>query len=163
VKLLKRDSQSLVFQLGRREKELLAQLVGLYPLVPADYSRCSKGSKVPAASQQLLEEALAEHRSEQQRRLSGMLNDSDRWSQDQHGWILRLSTGELEWLLQILNDIRIGSWIQLGSPEQNLETIDERTAPHLWAMEIAGSFIMALLHTLESPLPSSPAKPSPEQ
>jgi hypothetical protein len=30
-----------------------------------------------------------------------------------------------------------------------VETLTEKNAPHLWAMEMSGSFQMALLHLLE--------------
>ena len=60
-----------------------------------------------------------------------------------------LSGSELEWLLQVLNDIRVGSWIILGSPEQWFEAATPQTAPHLWAMELAGAFEMAFLPAVE--------------
>ena len=33
------------------------------------------------------------------------------------GLQLTLSGPEIEWLLQVLNDVRVGSWIALGSPD----------------------------------------------
>ena len=50
------------------------------------------------------------------------------------GCRLSLSQADLEWLLQILNDIRVGSWVILGSPEEKLEVnlLNERNAPLLF-------------------------------
>ena len=46
-------------------------------------------------------------------------------------------------------DIRIGSWIHLGSPETPLKALNAQTAPDRWAMEMAGSFQMLFLELLE--------------
>jgi len=64
---------------------------------------------------------------------------------------LSLSPSELEWLLKILNDVRVGSWIILGSPEQGMEfkLLNEKTAPDFWAMEMSGQFQMRFLEALE--------------
>jgi len=53
-------------------------------------------------------------------------------------------------LLQVLNDVRIGSWIELGSPERPLEALGAKTAPAVWAMEMAGAFQMSLLELLRA-------------
>ena len=151
MRLIKRDNETVVFHLGRREKGLLVQLLQLYPQVPSNHPRACKSGKIKPSTEQLLKEALNEHRTEQKKQISGLLNDASRWTEHHQGWHLRLNSAEVEWLLQILNDIRVGSWVQLGAPEESIEVIDEKNAPHLWAMEIAGSFEMALLHTLEAP------------
>jgi hypothetical protein len=49
----------------------------------------------------------------------------------------------------MLNDIRVGSWVALGSPEGRVPAVDEDTAHHLLAMEIAGFFQMNLLAAVE--------------
>ena len=57
-------------------------------------------------------------------------------------------------VLQVLNDVRVGSWIALGSPEvlydENIPLNDKPT-PHLQSMEIAGAFEMIFLNSLISP------------
>ena len=82
-------------------------------------------------------------------RLQALIADPGRWVATEGGWKVSVTTGEIEWLLQVLNDVRIGSWLALGSPEQRMEHLTEKNAPHLWAMEMSGSFEMALLHLLE--------------
>jgi predicted house-cleaning NTP pyrophosphatase (Maf/HAM1 superfamily) len=61
----------------------------------------------------------------------------------------RLSPAEIEWLLQVLNDVRVGGWLALGEPEE-LEPpeINETNAPYLLAMEAAGYFQAQLLAAL---------------
>jgi hypothetical protein len=65
------------------------------------------------------------------------------------GGRLSLSPAEVEWVLQVLNDIRVGSWIILGSPEERLPELNETNAPHVWAMEMAGHFQAQLLEALQ--------------
>ena len=61
---------------------------------------------------------------------------------------LVLTAAQLEWLLQVLNDIRVGSWVRLGCPdmEQRAALNLTRTgARSLQAMHICGEFQLALL------------------
>ncbi len=153
MKLISSRANQLVFELGKREKILLFELLKLYPRLPPAHQQLSKSSGLPdqAASQRLLEEALAEHRAENKQQLQKLLSDPARLRETAKDWRLSLSSTELEWLLQVLNDIRVGSWVLLGSPEELFKVVDERTAPHIWAMEISGSFQMAFLEALEHP------------
>ncbi len=141
----------LLFHLTRRDKDLLLRLLALYPRIPAAYQRLSKSCALPDpdANQQLLEEALAEQRAENRAQLQALLTDPKRLTEKETGWQLTLARGEAEWLLQVLNDIRVGSWIALGSPEEQVETLNEETVPQLWAMEMAGFLEILLLGALK--------------
>ena len=147
--LLRRAKDLYLFQLGRREKGLLLGLLRLYPRVPSAYQRLSKSPGLDDASQKLLDDALAEQRAENKNRLHSWLTAPNRFVEHQGHWRLSLSPPELEWLLQILNDIRLGSWIILGSPQTRVGPVTEQTAPHIWAMEMAGTFQMAFLAAIE--------------
>jgi hypothetical protein len=111
----------------------------------------SKTGKLPDAdaNQRLLNEALAEQRAENQRQLSSFLSDPLRLvpasKEGDDGFRLWLSPAEFEWLLQILNDVRVGSWIKLGSPEAPKLVLNAETMPQVWAMEASGHFQMQLL------------------
>jgi hypothetical protein len=144
------DNRS-VLELGPREKELLLALLKRYPCVPPAHQRLSKagaGADLHSA-QRLLDDALAEQRARNKRQVQALFADPGRWIATEGGWKVSVTTGEIEWLLQVLNDVRVGSWLALGSPEQRVKTLTEENAPHLWAMEMSGSFEMALLHLLE--------------
>lgn len=151
MKLLRNANQLYLFELGYREKELLVQILELYPRIPPAAHRLSKRGRLPDldAGQRLLEEALLEHRAENRRQLQALLNEPRRLTSTPTGWQLTLSTGDLEWLLQVLNDIRVGCWVNLGSPETRIPPLTEKNAPDLWAMEIAGSFQMRFLEAVE--------------
>jgi hypothetical protein len=155
VRFIKTDGDQLVFQLGRREKDLLLDLLKLYPVVPESHHRISQGAESPAlaANQKLLEEALLEHRTEKKAELEAMLGETNRFQECPSGYLFRLTPYELEWLLQVLNDVRVGSWIILGSPNEKQDKalhLDTSNARHLWAMELCGHFQYALLSAQEA-------------
>jgi hypothetical protein len=147
-----RTAKHLVLHLSAREKRLLFEILKLYPRVPPGHLHLTKlaQGKEAEANQRLLEEALAEQRQENQRNLKALLADPQRWKGDKLGFRLTLAHSEVEWLLQVLNDIRVGSWVLLGSPEQlhDFALLNEATAPHFWAMEISGLFQQQLIDTL---------------
>jgi hypothetical protein len=151
VKLIRTSKTRLFFQLSEREKRLLLQVLQLYPRVPSAHQPLSKSGRLPdqAENQRLLDEALAEQRAENRKQLQALLANPGRFQQAEAGWHLQLSRSEVEWVLQVLNDVRVGSWVILGSPEGKLEGLDARTAPHFWAMEMAGYFQMQLLEAVE--------------
>jgi hypothetical protein len=153
VKLLRVTKGNFLFQLGKREKQLLLQVLRLYPRIPAGNFRLSKSGKLPdaEANQRLLDDSLAEQRDQNRKTLQAFLSDPRRFVDTESGSRLSLSSSELEWLLQILNDVRVGSWVILGSPEQAMEfkLLNEKTAPNFWAMEMSGQFQMRFLEALE--------------
>ena len=153
MKLIQADKDRLVFHLERREKRSLCEILKLYPLVPEAYQQVSKTAQSDAikASQQLLEEALAAQRQENKKQVLAMINEPERFQETESGFHFNLSVSQLEWLLQVLNDIRVGSWIALGSPDTEKGEkilLTEQTAPYLWVMEMAGYFETVLLDAL---------------
>jgi hypothetical protein len=150
VKLIRFEDGQHQFLLTRREKDLLLLVLRLYPRIPAGYQPLSKTRPEEKANQRLLDEALTEARMETKKALDALLSDPKRLKEEDAGWRLTLSSADVDWLLQVLNDVRIGSWVQLGSPEHPLKALSARTAPALWAMEMAGAFQMSFLELLEA-------------
>jgi hypothetical protein len=151
MKLVRSANGKLVFHLGQRDKLLLLQVLKLYPRITSVSQPLTKSGKLPGheANQRLLEEALAEQRSENKKHLETLLTDPRRFADSESGCILTLSRADMEWLLQVLNDIRIGSWVLLGSPEEKFAKLTLATAPHYWAMEMSGIFQSRFLEALE--------------
>jgi hypothetical protein len=155
MKLVSADAQVIVFRLSHRERGILIPLLRTYPIIPSTHyaiSRKANDSRV-AEQQRLLEEALAEQRTKNKRRLDAWLTAPKRFQETPDGIHLALDRSDVEWFLQLLNDIRVGHWIQLGSPE--LEKLDLRHfAPgriSSWlAMEMSGYLQMSVLRALES-------------
>jgi hypothetical protein len=157
VKLLRAGKNGHVFHLGQREQQLLLEILKLYPLVPASHHRLSKEGEAPNAdeNQRLLEDSLAEQRQENRRQVLAMLNEPQRFRETKSGSELRLMPSQIEWLLQVLNDVRVGSWLALGEPEQDEEPqLTKQSVKYQLAMDMCGLFESALLAALgvgESP------------
>ena len=150
MKLVRSTRTRLLFHLGQRETGLLLQILRLYPRVPPAHQQLTRSGQLPdrEANQRLLDEALAEQRAENRKQLLALLADPRRFARIETGSRLSLPSGEVEWLLQVLNDIRVGSWVLLGAPEEKLPELNETSAPDFVAMEMAGYFQMHLLEAL---------------
>ena len=159
MNLIESKGDSFVFQLGKREKHLLCRVLQLYPLLNSTYHRLSKTAdeKEIEPDQKLLEAALDDHRREHKQQLETMLNDAQQFQSVEDGYRLALSSPQMEWLLQALNDIRVGSWLILGCPDEKkgkLATITAENAIYAGALELCGHFQMALLEAFDQPAPN---------
>ena len=150
MKLIRTANSRLLFHLGHWEAHLLLEILNLYPSLPPAHQKLSKAGRLPEpeANQQLLDEALAEHRAENKKHLNTLLADRRRFAPTEKGARLSLPPAEADWFLQVLNDIRVGSWVRLGSPEELPTKLNKKTTPHHRAMEIAGYFEAQLLEAL---------------
>lgn len=158
MRLIHSDNGRFTFSLSDEERRLLLAVLRRYPLIPSAYQPLSRSASSSARkdNQRLLDEALAEQRLENKRQLETLLADQGRFRETPAGCRMILSGSDFQWLLQILNDVRVGSWLLLGSPEKNLWDLEwnETTALHAWTMEMAGEFEMTLLKAVQ---PSDPA------
>lgn len=145
----------LTWRISEADKRTLERTFEGYPAIPASYHRVSKRQEAPAAGdgQVLLEEALAEQKRESRQALDRL------WKQrlravtlgDGGGYVWTLNPTEVECVLQILNDIRVGNWIQLGSPGLGAEwkpKLSLDTARQLRTMEVCGGVQMLVLKAL---------------
>ena len=151
MKLVSSGPTNHVFLLAERERVLLMQLLSLYPRVPPDHHKASKTpAPSPAETEQLLKEALADQCQQNRKIVAAFLNDPGKFRKSEHGWDLTVTSAEVEWLLEILNDIRVGSWLALGAPEDldSLRVGDEPPIDLLF-MELAGFFQMQILHAID--------------
>ena len=152
MKLLRKANDKFVFHLGKKDRPMLHAVLDRYPVVPSAHQPLSRTASATQneVNQRLLDEALAEQRQENKRQLKTLLADPERFKETTQGWHLTLSSTDIEWLLKVLNDVRVGSWIVLGAPEHDLWNLqlDEQTAQHALAMEMAGYFEMRLLEAL---------------
>ena len=157
MKLIRADQDQFQFKMSRGEMLRLLSVLKLYPLVPATHHQLSKGRRIPdrEENQKLLEDALKTQRRETRKHLEAMLGETQRFVKCDAGYHAGFARNEIEWLLQVLNDVRVGSWIALGSPEQQEESIkkmNEENAPHFMALELAGYFEAYLLDAISGEL-----------
>jgi hypothetical protein len=148
VRLLRFENEKYVFRLGRGEKELLAVVLGLYPVIPPAHQPISKSAAIAnKMNQRLLDEALAEQRSENKKLVASFLADARRFHETETSTRLTMTAAEIEWLLQVLNDIHVGNWILLGSPDEDAPDLvpTDKNARFIGAMELAQWFQSDLL------------------
>jgi hypothetical protein len=153
VKLIRTKRDKLVFEISRSEKSLLFDVLKLYPLISATHHRLTKSARTAKhdENQRLLEESLAAQREENRKNVRAMLDEPGRFQAAVSGLQLTLSGPEIEWLLQVLNDVRVGSWIALGAPDPESGkkiVFNEKILPHFRMMELAGAFEMVFLDAL---------------
>ena len=143
--LLKVSAESFVFLAEPAEKESWCDLLKLYPLQSSAIQPEDQGN---AVEQELLLESLASQRRGNARELALLQTGQRGFVREGNLYKLTLKPGQVETLLQILNDLRVGSWQALGCPDQltrkHLKPT-ETSVRHVWVMELAGHFQMALL------------------
>lgn len=150
---MRSNGESILFHLTTQERAALVETLETYPVVPPAHHSLSKelnDSRV-AECQRLLDEALAEQRAANKSHLEAWLALPARFQKNKAGYRFTLLRTDCEWLLQVLNDIRVGHWLRLGSPEpgtlkpQNLDATQVRA----WmVMELSGYFQMSILQAL---------------
>lgn len=156
MKLLRVDQEQFQFEISREEKHLL-NVLRLYPLVPASHHQLSQGCEIPdrEENQRLLVESLQAQRDENQKKVVALLNEANRFTEIENGHRAKFTRGEIEWLLQVFNDVRIGSWLALGSPAAHPEIkpgMSNQTMSHIVTMDIAGFFELAFLRAVSGDL-----------
>jgi hypothetical protein len=78
-----------------------------------------------------------------------MLDEPGRFRETKTDVRFTITRTQMEWLLQVFNDIRVGAWLALGEPkDMELPEITKTNAPYLLAMEVSGQFEAGLLMAL---------------
>jgi hypothetical protein len=153
VKLIRARKETFVFAISPQEKSLLDEVLKLYPLISPTHHRLSRKSNIiqPNDHQRLLEESLATQREMNRKNVQAMLEKPGHFQTTTTGLQLTVSGPEIEWLLQVLNDVRVGSWIALGSPDPESDkkiAFNKKLLPHFRMMELAGAFETVFLDAL---------------
>ena len=157
MKFFHGSADAYSFEFNLREKQMLFQVLGLYPLVPVAHHRLSRWVAEPNKENQAwLEESLAAHREETRQKVRQLMTNPGNFPAKGGGFRWTAARADLEWMLQVLNDVRVGSWLALGSPE--LETA-RQAAPkqedlkHWVIMDLAGGFETIFIAALAGELP----------
>jgi hypothetical protein len=122
-------------------------MLQLYPLVPVGHQQLTRTVEQQSdENQRLLEESLAEHRTANRRQVEALLKTPERFEKRSRGLLLTLAAAEVECLLQVLNDVRVGSWLALGEPDESRPPeITPENFRFAVAMEVCGAFESVLL------------------
>ena len=146
--------RSFIYQIDAREEALLLAVLRLYPVLQNSHHRLSKDpERAGSAEQRLLEESMAQLRASHRRKLDELFLAPQRYFKDAPNERRLVLTGDqFEWLLQVLNDIRVGSWVKLGCPDLEKAPPLEQTranARALQSMHLCGQFQSALLEAVK--------------
>lgn len=150
MKRLESRGEILSFQISLRERFLLVQALHRYPMVPGSHYKISKIQSTEMVDPQiLLYEAITEQHLTVKARIAEILADGQCLKTGPSGSILSLTMAQRELLLQCLNDIRVGCWIEIGSPEEDQRKEIPRTENnviHLMLMDLCAYFQYGLIH-----------------
>lgn len=154
MKLLKAEGGRYSFRLGRREKGFLIEVLRHFPLIPRSHHRASRQDAEGRHRevQELLEETMATQKESQRQRVRRWIDNAQQFVADGAAYRVALTREDLEWLLQVLNDVRVGSWLIVGSPdpeEGRAPKLTRDNARYLFLMELAGHFECAILEALD--------------
>jgi hypothetical protein len=147
-------TQKCTIRFEAAERDLFWELIATYPRQKKPLKEAGTNPKVRTAVEKKWRETQSEN-SEIAKTFRGagvMVIDKD----FNEFWDLTISAAEMERLLQILNDIRVSLWTQIGCPDPISEspneaklTEDEMRARML--MHICGSWQAFLIHAFDSP------------
>ena len=150
---------AFVFQISKHEVEWLLAVLKFYPQLDSGYHQITQGAAQEIkAEQQLLEEAMAQRRAEHKRKLDKFLATHGRFQPEAPDLFrFSLSPEQMEWLLQVLDDVRVGCWVKLGRPELEPpppKKLNAEEARAMSALELSGFFQMVLLGAYDGPEPA---------
>ncbi len=154
MRLVRARAEEYLFQMTGREKALFLEVLRHFPLVPLAHHTLSRGMPAPdkAEYERLLLQAMSARQQDQKGRVEKLLSNRARFVNQNGHWRIAFSREEMEWLLQVLNDVRVGSWLILGCPdpeEGRGPRVTGANAPHLFLLELSGHFQYALLKALD--------------
>ena len=155
MKFLKFARKRYYFELAVKEKLLLLQLLKNYPVIPSGYHKSSlkAGLDELASTEELLNEALDEQRTRNRQAVEKMLKARGRFKRTKSGCTFSLEAGEIEWLLQVLNDTRVGCWLLLGQPDDldvHPGELKREHIPLYIMMDACSFFQMAFIRAVEA-------------
>ena len=92
---------------------------------------------------------MEQQQQEHKKKLGQLFSNKQRLFKDgKHGVLLTLTGEQMEWMLRVLNEIRVGSWVRLGRPEMDTARKTHPTGAQarlFMAMELSGYFQSTLL------------------
>ena len=155
MKFISFSRKRFTFGLGPEEQEAFVTLLRFYPVAVGGRGAISKAlnTETIAEAQKMLDEAVAEQIAESKKLVEAFVADPKRFKlQEDETYRMFLKEDEVEWLLQVLNNIRVGSWMELGSPEPGGELTlppKEDSGRMVWSIYASDIFLGSLLYALE--------------
>jgi hypothetical protein len=146
MKRIKQAGNRWEYELNEKEAMVLRSLLNSFPFTKLFTARMSKGTHDAESLDReiLLNNSLSTHRSGLEKAAKRLAGES--LIEGPVNWSLKLKSDDQENLLQILNDIRIGAWRELGEPEDTYQKPESPAQFQLWnLMNLAGYFESGLI------------------
>lgn len=152
MKLIGVKEDQLKFQFTAQEKDLFLASLSFYPLLNPDFHHLSRNpDEKIQAEQELLRAAMEEERSSNKKALNEFV-DNLGWSGHEKQFTLDVSVEQVDWLLRVLNDVRVGAWDIVGRPDEKTRKefdLQSKNSHYYGVMELSGFFQSAFLQALE--------------
>jgi len=154
VKLSRKASGGCSWELDPREASLFLRLLRSYPVVGSPPTLPGSGHTADSeGAEALLRQSFAQQSEESRQELRAWLEGAWPAKPTKKNVTLDLSEKRLEWLLHVFNDIRVGHWKKLGSPDHLDLPLKGWSLDQLgsWRdMQASGFFETAILTALNS-------------
>jgi hypothetical protein len=120
LNLLSANEHQVVFGLFAAECELLERTLRLYPVMPASVTLISKTADHDDLEerQELLDELTRESKAENLKLVGDFLRRPRQFESTDGLVKMLVLRKETNWLLEVVNEIRVGIWQKLGDPEE---------------------------------------------
>lgn len=158
MKFLAKHGETIVFELTPRERDVLVVLLRRYPVLNPDYHRLAPEGKAKGLSeaQQMLVEAMTEQHAANRQLVENFLKEHLANSKDDladRHFRVKFTRAQADWLLEVLNDVRVGCWVRLGRPDPSRTgefKLNAANVAEFGTMELAGFLQTALLEALDN-------------
>lgn len=153
MNLIEAKDGLFVFRVSRRERGLLTHVLKQFPVGSGPVAPLSKSGDEQqlAEHEHALAESLAEQRTEHKRLLDAFLGEQGRFAEDgKNHFRVRLTTAQMDWLLRVLNEVRVGLWTKLGQPRDLAPLALAGQLDAVVTMELCALFQTRLLAALSS-------------
>ena len=155
MKLVSKTDHHLIFGLTDLDNRLLVMTLSAYPVAKESWvgQTGSPIKEATAPDPKLLAEALQDIKRAHRQKLEEFLRQHVQRSAQGEPTRLEIPTADVEWFLQVVNEVCIGSWYELGCPDFQTRTQIPRTPANLSSMlrlEHAGMLASRILLALEN-------------
>lgn len=166
MQLIEKSEERLVYRFHPNGREQLVSILNCFPL-PSKWdvvlSRNDDEGELEE-DREFLEESLDQEREAMKSGLEVFLNSPVTFYEEDGEDFFRLGQDKVEWLLQVLNDIRISAWQLLGSPgneekeelekliQENIAEKDMQQAQLFILLELAGYYQAVIIESLSHDL-----------
>ena len=153
MRLHKRSEKATIIALSETETTFLKKTLVNYPLVSNESRELTRSEDHEDLEEdtELLRSSLQELTDHSQKKLTEWIASDEILALVDDEWRLSVPNEDMDWFLQILNDLRVGSWQQLDCPspdEIKALPLSPDIIEPLWTMELTGLLQSFLLRSL---------------